>query len=129
MKIYKQLFWILLFSYLGEVLSHFIGKLIPGNVIGLLLLFMALHFRVLEMGQVEAVGNFLKDNLAILFVPAGVAIMTYFDVIRDSWWMLLIIVVVSTLLTLLFTARMVQSMIQKDRATGEATPEEELLQE
>lgn len=108
MRIYKQLFWILCFSFLGEAISILFHLSIPGSVIGMLLLFAALHLKWLKMEQIELVGNFLKDNLAILFVPLGVGVMTYFNVIRNSWWIFLIIMILSTVFTLGFVGWTVQ---------------------
>ena len=110
MRIIKQLFWIFLFSLLGEILSGVIANLvaIPGSVIGMVLLFFALHFNWLEMEQVDEVGTWLTDNMAIFFVPAGVGLMTNFDVLADSWLQLLIIMVVTTVLMMGFVGRIVQ---------------------
>lgn len=104
----KQLFWIFLFSFLGEFLSLLSPIAIPGSVIGMVLLFVALHFEFLEMSQVETVGEWLTDNMAILFIPPGVGLMTHFNVIAGVWWQLLIIVIGSTAAMIAFVAVVVQ---------------------
>ena len=88
MKLIKQLFWIFFFSLLGEVLSAAIRNIvaIPGSVIGMVLLFFALHFNIIKMEQVEEVGTWLTDNMAVLFVPAGVGLLTQMDVLASVWW-------------------------------------------
>lgn len=73
------------------------------------------------MEQVEEVGDWLTDNMAIFFVPAGVALMTNFDVLADTWWQILIIMVVSTVFMMIFVGKVVQSVKQrteKKRNTG-----------
>ena len=82
--------WILLFSFIGEFLSLISPVAIPGSVIGMVLLFIALHFKWLKLNQVEEVGNWLTDNMAIFFVPAGVGLMTNFGILGDVWWQLLL---------------------------------------
>lgn len=108
MKQLKQLFWILLFSFIGEFLSMISPVAIPGSVIGMVLLFVALHFKWVKMVQVEEVGTWLTDNMAIFFVPAGVGLMTNFDILGDIWWQLLVTILVTTTLMIAFVAVIVQ---------------------
>lgn len=96
MNILQQLGWILFYSLLGELISHFLPVPVPGSVIGMVLLFLSLHYDLLKMEKVEKVGTWLIQNMAILFVPAGVGLMVYFDLITTIWWQILIIVLVST---------------------------------
>lgn len=112
LKIFKQLFLILLFSLLGEVLSILIAPVvaIPGSVIGMILLFFALHFNLIKVEQVDEVGTWLTDNMGIFFVPAGVGLMTNFDILADVWWQLLIVVLVTVIVLLGLVGRTVQSM-------------------
>ncbi|MER2041286.1 MAG: CidA/LrgA family protein [Desemzia incerta] len=112
MKIIKQLSWIFLFSLIGEVLSILIASFIaiPGSVIGLVLLFLALQLNVLKVEQVDEVGTWLTSNMGIFFVPAGVGLMTNFGVLADTWWQLLIIMVVTTILMMIFVGKVVQSV-------------------
>lgn len=111
-KIIKQLFWIFLFSFIGEVLSALIGSFIaiPGSVIGMVLLFLALHFKWVKMEQVDEIGTWLTDNMGIFFVPAGVGLISNFDVLADTWWQLLIIMAVTTVLMMAFVGKIVQAV-------------------
>lgn len=113
MRIIKQLFWIFLFALLGEGLSVFLEKFveIPGSVIGMVLLFFSLHFNWIEMEQVDEVGSWLTDNMAIFFVPAGVGLMTNFDLLADVWLQLLIIMVVTVAVMMVFVGKLVQKIM------------------
>lgn len=110
MKIITQLFWIFTFAFLGDVVSAIIPIAIPGSVIGMVLLFVALHFHWIEMEQVDEAGNWLTSNMGILFVPAGVALMTNFDILSQYWWQLIIIVLVSLSLMIWFVGIVVQTV-------------------
>lgn len=123
LKIIKQLFWIFLFSFIGEVISALIALFIaiPGSVIGMILLFLALHFKWIRMEQVDEVGTWLTDNMGIFFVPAGVGLISNFGLLADTWWQLLIIMAVTTLLMMGFVGRIVQAI--KRRAEKNAVPE------
>lgn len=112
LKLFKQLFLILLFSLLGEVLSLMIASVvaIPGSVIGMILLFLALHFHWLKIEQVDEVGTWLTDNMGIFFVPAGVGLITNFDILSTVWWQLLIIIIITVIILLGLVGQVVQSM-------------------
>ena len=117
----KQLFWLLLFSYIGELLSLVISPFvaIPGSVIGMVILFLALHFNILPIEKVDDVGTWLTDNMAFLFIPAGVGLMTQFEVLGGNvWWQLLIILFVTTALMMWCVGTVVQKLIDNRQNKG-----------
>ncbi|MGX4687179.1 CidA/LrgA family protein [Vagococcus sp. JNUCC 83] len=116
MKQIKQLFWIFLFSLMGEIISALLSKYIaiPGSVIGMVLFFCALHFKWVKMEQVEEAGTWLTNNMGIFFVPAGVGLMANFDVLADTWWQLLVIMAITTALMMAFVGRIVQAIKSKE---------------
>ncbi|HEL1583831.1 TPA: CidA/LrgA family protein [Streptococcus suis] len=83
MKLYVQFMIILIFSFLGEAISSLFHLPIPGSIIGLILLFLALEFKVIRLRHINTVGNFLLANMTILFLPAAVGIMERFDAIKS----------------------------------------------
>lgn len=113
MKLFKEFLLIISFTYLGDILSKTLHLPVPGSVIGMLLLFSALYFKVVKIDDVETVGTFLLDNLSILFLPAGVGIMVYFPVIKDHWFSLLIVILLTTALTMGVVGQVVQSVKRK----------------
>lgn len=128
MKIIKQLFWIFLFSLLGELFSGLLVRFIaiPGSVIGMVLLFLALHFNVLELGAVDEVGTWLTDNMAIFFVPIGVGLMTNFSVLADFWIELLIIMVISSAFMMGLTGLIVQKINAHSKTKTETRVDREV---
>ena len=117
----KQLFWLLIFSYIGEILSLVISPFvaIPGSVIGMVILFLALHLNILPIEKVDDVGTWLTDNMAFLFIPAGVGLMTQFEVLGGNvWWQLLIILFVTTALMMWCVGTVVQKLIDNRQNKG-----------
>ena len=108
MKLFKQFLYLISFTFLGEIISKTLHLPVPGSVMGMLLLFGALYFKLIKVESLETVSTFLLDNLSILFLPAGVGIMVYYSVIQDSWWSLLLLAIVGTLLTMVVVGRVVQ---------------------
>lgn len=109
MKILWQLFLILLFSFLGEVISLYVLPFpFPGSIIGLILLFLFLCLRVVKVTHMKEVSQWLQKNMAFFFVPLCVGIMDFFDVIRLQWHIILIVIIFSTILTMMATAFVAQ---------------------
>lgn len=125
LKIFSQLFWIFLFSLLGEILSAIISPFIPipGSVIGLVLLFFALHFNWIGMDKVKEVGTWLTDNMGLFFVPAGVGIMAHFGILANTWWQLLIVIFVTVILMMIFVGRVVQGVKRRNERKVQAKRE------
>ena len=67
MKLYVQLMIIFMISLVGEGISSVFHLPVPGSIIGLVLLFLALQFKLLRLRHISMVGNFLLANMTILF--------------------------------------------------------------
>lgn len=115
MKIVEQLFFILLFSLIGEVIAVLLSPYIavPGPVMGMLILFAALHFGWIKKSSIKMVGTWLTDNMAIFFVPAGVGLMTHFDTLQSIWWQLLLVVLITVIVLLICIGKFVQKFIRQ----------------
>lgn len=95
---------ILFFWALGTVVSMLINHLIPGSVVGMLLLFGALYLKLVKPEQVKVVAGFLTKNMSLFFVPAAVGLMEHLGVLKDGWAFILVASVVSTLLVMIVVA-------------------------
>lgn len=114
-KIIEQLLFILLFSLIGEVIAVLLSPYIavPGPVMGMLILFAALHFGWIKKSSIKMVGTWLTDNMAIFFVPAGVGLMTHFDTLQSIWWQLLLVVLITVIVLLICIGKFVQKFIRQ----------------
>ena len=74
-EILVQFMLICLFAVIGEAISTFFKLPIPGSIIGLFLLLIALQLKWIRLRHIHAVAEFLIANMTILFLPAGVGIM------------------------------------------------------
>lgn len=116
MKIIKQIIILIVFTLLGSLIKQFLPIPIPGSVLGLGLLYLALEIKLIKLDDIETVGTFLKDNMAIMFVPLTVAIMTVFDILKLNLIELIIVMVVSTTLTMV-TVGLVSNFLDKNEGT------------
>lgn len=76
----------------------------PASVIGMVLLFALLATGVLKLEHVREKADFLLANMAFFFLPAGVSVMNYFDVLSSALVPLLVICLVTTVLVFGATA-------------------------
>ena len=79
---------------LGELLIYFTHIPLPSSILGML---------ILTLEWVQGLADFLVANIGFFFVPPGVAIMCYFDIIKAQFMPILVASVVSTVLVLAVT--------------------------
>lgn len=101
---------LLLFQLLGETIALVFALPVPGPVIGMGLLFVALLWRGGPSQPLRETAHGLLSHLSLLFVPAGVGVMLYAGRIAEEWLPILVALVVSTLLALAVTAWLLQRL-------------------
>lgn len=90
-------FVLCLFWLLGMAISEFFSLPIPGSVIGLIGLWVALVFYGQVPSWLKQPASLLLRYLTLLFVPAGVGLMLHWDRLMASGFAMLIIITVSTI--------------------------------
>ncbi|WP_298062259.1 CidA/LrgA family protein [uncultured Rikenella sp.] len=105
-----QSFWLLFFYLLGLGVSVLIGGIIPGSVLGMALLFMALASGWLRPEQVSRVSELLLDNMVLFFLPAAVGLITSVGLISANLTAILVSAAVSTVLIVAVVAVTQQRM-------------------
>lgn len=94
---------------LGELLSKVIP--IPTSVLSMVLLFVLLLLKWIKPRHIEHFGNFLLKNMAFFFIPAGVAIMEQFDLLKNYLVPFLLICFITTIITFLVTVYTVKGVM------------------
>ena len=77
-------------------LAYLTGIKLPSSIIGMLLLTLFLKLGWIKLHWVQGLSDFLVANLGFFFVPPGVALMLYFDVIAAEFWPIVTATIVST---------------------------------
>jgi holin-like protein len=93
-----QLGLLMAFQFAGEAVVTIIGIPFPGPLCGMLLLLLYLFLRGGPSDDLASVAAKLIDNLGLLFVPAGTAIVAYGALFATDGLAILAALVVSTLL-------------------------------
>ncbi|KID41684.1 CidA/LrgA family protein [Fructilactobacillus fructivorans] len=90
--------------------SSLISALFPANfpvptpVIGLVILYLLLTFKIIKPEQVEKVGSFFIGILGFLFVPSGIQLAASLDIMKHSGVKLVIMIIISTVVMLVSVA-------------------------
>lgn len=95
---------------LGELIVFLTGIKLPSSIIGMLLLTLFLKIGWIKLHWVQGMSDFLVANLGFFFVPPGVALMLYFDIITAQLWPIVISTFISTVLVFVVTGWVHQLM-------------------
>ena len=114
MKILKQLAIILAISLAGEMLSSVLPLPIPASIYGIVILFTLLVSRVLHVDDIRETSSFLIAFMSMLFIPAGVGLMTSFPLLAENLLAYVVITAVSTVVVMVVTGRAAQAVIRRE---------------
>ena len=112
MKIFRETLIVLIIYLIGEFLSKFFSLPIPGNILGMLILLLLLITKIIKVNQIETVSNFFLDHLAFFFIPAGVKLLSSFNLIKNDLLTILLLCLITTVLVILFTGKTVDLILQ-----------------
>ena len=90
---------------LGELAVRLTGVKLPASIIGMLLLTLLLKLKVIKLEWVRGLTDFLIANLGFFFVPPGVALMLYFDLINAEIVPIALATLLSTIIVLIITGQ------------------------
>ena len=99
----------------GEIIVWLTGISIPSSIIGMLVLVALLQMKVVKVEWIKEISGFLISNIGFFFVPPGVALMLYFDLVKAEFWPIVIATLISTILVLVVTGWTHQYMKDRNR--------------
>ncbi|KUP06743.1 LrgA [Bacillus coahuilensis p1.1.43] len=105
---------------MGTWITYSYHLAIPGNVVGLVILFMLLWSGIVKLHWIEEASRLLLKHLAFFFVPISVGLITLGHIIQSKGIILFLIITISTIMGLVVTGITSQKMIiKKDLKTNE----------
>jgi len=87
---------LLLFQCIGEIFARLANLPVPGPVLGMIALLIALRIRGRVPAAAAEAADGLARHLSLLFVPAGVGVMLYVARLANEWLAVSVALVVST---------------------------------
>ncbi len=116
MKYLKQFLIILGISLIGELLKAILPLPIPASIYGMVILFISLLTGLIKLSAVRDVGKFLIEIMPVMFIPAGVALMSSWNVLSPMLVPVAIITVVVLIAVMAVSGRISQRIIKADKA-------------
>lgn len=116
---------ILLCQLIGEILTKVTKLPVPGPVIGMVILFCGLFFSQKMPSELESVAGFLHRYLPLLFVPAGVGVISNLDLLMRSWAPLAGAIIIGTAITIAVTGLVMQLANRRHRPGQQEVPHEQ----
>lgn len=112
----KGIIILLIFQFLGECISKFFSLLIPGPVIGMVLLLLFLIFKKSSFPSLDTAVYLHLRYLSLLFIPAAMGIITQLDIIFKDFFAILISLFFGTVIVLGFSAKLMDYLtIRQDK--------------
>jgi holin-like protein len=114
----QSIFAIFLFQLVGEMVQKYFALTVPGPVIGLVLLLLAMlvtdrigNNPVAQLKQnLTVTAETLLGHLPLLFVPIGVGVVMHVTLLEDQLAAVLGVVFIGTVLTVGFSALLMEKL-------------------
>ena len=119
MKYLKQFLIILAISFIGEILKYIVPLPIPASIYGMVIMFICLQTKILKLDDVKSVGKFLIEIMPVMFIPAGVGLLTAWGVLKPVCVPIIVLTVITTVVVMVVTGRVTQTVIRMDRKKGQ----------
>ena len=106
---------ILAFCFLGEVCHAVLPLPVPASVYGLVLLLLALNFRLIRLEDVKEVGVFLTGIFPLLFVPAAAGVMELWAEMGEMLLPIIIAIIPVTVLVMVTAGKTTQALTSRKK--------------
>lgn len=114
LRILMQIIILFIYYYIGVFIVTVTGIIIPASIIGLILLWLSLYFKVLKVEFIQDGAGFLLTFLTLFFIPSTVAVINYPELLTKEGAYLIIAVILSTLLTIVVSGKVSQLIEKKE---------------
>ena len=115
MKYFRQFGIIMLITCIAEGIKYFVPLPIPSSVYGLCLMMFCLMTKVIKLGAVEDAAVFLIEIKPVMFIPAGVGLLTSFDELEDMLVPVLVITPISTVVVMVISGKITQGLLERKK--------------
>lgn len=103
--------WLLTFQLAGEAATQLLKLPVPGPVIGMMMLAVALMTWPALAEQLRGMVDGLLGNLGLLFVPAGVGVSLHLHLLEREWLPITAALLVSTVAGIVVTGLLMRALM------------------
>ncbi len=109
----RGLTWLVLFQLIGTAINHLLVPVLPGPIIGLLLMLGFLVWKG-EVGEpLSLAASSLLRYLPLLLVPPAVGVMVYAKDIAADFWAIVGALVLSLVIAMGFVGVLMQHLVKR----------------
>ena len=109
-----QLAVLIVIYLVGNQIVRLTGLPVPGNVVGVVLLYALLNLGLIRLEQVQDAADFLLRHLVFFFIPVAVDLMNWGGLFYKYGLMLALAIIVSTILTYVGTGWIAQWLQKRE---------------
>jgi len=125
MKLLRQFLIILAISFVGEALKYLLPLPVPASIYGMVILFVGLLTGLIKLSWVKDAGKFLIAVMPVMFIPAGVGLMSSWGILKPLILPVSIITVVTIVTVMAATGKVSQWVIRKGKSDKEENEKDE----
>ena len=114
MKYMKQFILILTISFVGELLKYLLPLPVPASIYGMVLMFLALLTGVIKLEHVRETGKFLIEIMPLMFIPAGVGLMSSWSTLKPLLLPVAVITVVTIITVMVASGHTAQFILKRE---------------
>lgn len=120
MNLIVSMMVLIIITLAGKLISILTGGILPGSVLGMVILFLLLIFRIIKLDLVEKTSLSLVSYLPLFILPGAISIMKVNNLEIKDIGLIFFVASVSTILTLTVTMLVTELLL---KASGETDNE------
>ncbi|WP_093792704.1 CidA/LrgA family protein [Sporomusa acidovorans] len=112
LKIVVQVSFLGVIAWLSNLLARHMAWGIPGSILGIAFLFIALQLRILPLSWVEAGASLLIAELVLFFIPSAVAVMQFEPLLKQNGLSFFVVITIGTLGVMLVVGIITETLMR-----------------
>ena len=112
-KLILQLALIMLITFIGTEVQKLLHIPLAGSIVGLLLFFLLLQFKIVPESWINVGADFLLKTMVFFFIPSVVGIMDVASNITMNYILFFIVIIIGTCLVALSSGYIAEKMLEK----------------
>ncbi|MCD8873686.1 CidA/LrgA family protein [Mammaliicoccus sciuri] len=113
-KIILQICMIYFITVLGSWIQDTLNIPIAGSIIGLVILFLLLQFKIIKEEWIKDGANLLLSTMIFFFIPSIVGAMNLVDQINAQFIFLIVLIIASTCIVALSSGYIAEKMLKRN---------------
>lgn len=113
-KIILQICMIYFITVLGSWIQDTLNIPIAGSIIGLVIFFLLLQFKIIKEEWIKDGANLLLSTMIFFFIPSIVGAMNLVDQINAQFIFLIVLVIASTCIVVLSSGYIAEKMLKRN---------------